>query len=122
MNSGKGVMASFIACLMLITYRDFKTPDSSWPLGPVPPPYRYAWAAVVFGILALVSDMFSPKIATVVAIGVVIGLLFQVTTNPTGGTAGLLSLAPGSTDKQNPINNGATGSSALGTTGGVQQV
>jgi len=115
-------MASFIACLVLITYRDFKTPDSSWPLGPVPPPYRFTWAAVVFGILTIVSDMFSPKIATVVAIGVVIGLLFQVTTNPTGATAGLMSQAPGSTDRQNPINNGATGSSALGSSGGVQQV
>lgn len=122
MNTGKGVMASFIACLVLITYRDFKTPDSAWPLGPVPPPYRFTWAAVVFGILAIVSDMFSPKIATVVSIGVVIGLLFQVVTNPTGGTAGLLSLAPGATDKRNPINNGTTGSSALGNSSGVQQV
>lgn len=113
--TNRGVMASFMACLILITYRDFKKPDSSWPLGPVPPPYRYTWTAVVFGILALASDMFSPKIATVVAVGVVIGLLMEVLTG-TSASAGLASLAPGYSDTHNPINNGApTGSTSAAT-------
>jgi hypothetical protein len=110
----RGVMASFLGCLILITYRDFKTPDSSWPLGPVPPPYRFTWSAVVFGILAIVSDVFSPRIATVVAVGVLMGVLYQVLTGASA-SAGLKSVAPGYSDTHNPINNGATGSTPQAT-------
>lgn len=118
----KGVMASFIGCLILITYRDFKTPDSSWPLGPVPPPYRFTWAAVVFGILALVSDIFSSKVATVVAVGVLLGTLYAVIVNPTSATAGLSAIAPSYTDTHNPINNGMPRGTTSTSTGGVTQV
>jgi hypothetical protein len=117
--TNKGVMASFMACLILVTYRDFKKPDSSWPLGPVPPPYRYTWTAVVFGLLAMVSDLFSPKIATVIAVGVLTGLLYEVLTG-TSASAGLLSQAPGYSDTHNPINNGSpTGSTS--TASGTEQ-
>lgn len=123
MNSGKGVLASFFGCLILITYRDFKTPDSSWPLGPVPPPYRYTWAAVVFGILALVSDTVSPRIATVVAVGVLMGTLYDVIVNPSAATAGLKSIAPSYSDTHNPINNGMPqGSTSTATPGNAQQI
>lgn len=121
----KGVIASFIGVLILITYRDFKHPDSSWPLGPVPPPYRYTWSAVVFGIIALVSDLWSPRIATVVASGVLIGVLYTVVTGqsalgglksnaPSYGLNPNYNYPPGNPD--NPIQ----GTSSV-TNGGVQQ-
>lgn len=121
MDSSKGVMASFLGCMVLITYRDFKKPDSSWPLGPVPPPYRFTWCAVIFGILSLVGDMFSERVATTVATGVLIGTLFEVITG-SSASSGLLSQAPGYSDTHNPINNGMTGSSAIGAIGGSEQV
>ena len=92
--SDKTVLGCFIGVLALIVYRDFKQPDKSWPLGPVPPPYRFTFAGVVFGILFLVSDIFNEKIAGVVAIGVLIGMMFSVTSGQSS-TAGLKSNAPG---------------------------
>jgi hypothetical protein len=53
-------------------------PDSQWPL-PVPPPYRYYGAGIAFGLLGIVGDIFNPKIATVIAVGLFIGLAFQTT-------------------------------------------
>lgn len=120
--NNRAVMASFLGVLILITYRDFKTPDSNWPLGPVPPPYRFTWAAVVFGMIALASDMFSPRTATVVAVGVFIGTLYDVIVNPAGAAAGLNAIAPSYSDTHNPINNGMpTGSTSTSTPGGIQQ-
>lgn len=126
MNTDKPVIASFIAVLALIIYRDFRNPDSSWPLGPVPPPYRFTYAGVIFGILMLVADMWSTKIAGVVAIGVVIGTMYSVVSGQSA-TAGLKSNAPaeaagkiagnliGKTASANPNanNTGTTGSTAI---------
>ena len=102
----KAVLGSFIGVLALITYRDFRHPDSSWPLGPVPPPYRYTYAAVVFGMLALVSDIWSDKIATVVAVGVLVGTLYAVISGKSA-TSGLQSNAPGYASS--PVGQGNTG-------------
>lgn len=106
--------------IALITYRDFKTPDPNWPLGPVPPPYRYTYSAVVFGIIAMVSDIWSEQIATVVASGVLIGMLYSVVTGESA-TAGLASMAPSnsSTTAESSGSNGATGSTTAG--GGTVQ-
>jgi len=113
----KAVLGSFIGVLALITYRDFMHPDSSWPLGPVPPPYRYTYSAVVFGMLALVSDIWSEKVATVVAVGVLVGTLYAVISGKSA-TAGLQSNAPGyssgGTAQANPATNGTTGSTTAG--------
>lgn len=111
----RAVLACFLGVLALITYRDFKKPDSSWPLGPVPPPYRYTYSAVVFGIIAMVSDIWSERIATVVASGVLIGVLYSVVSGQSA-SAGLKSLAPSSssTTDQSSNSTGATGSTAVG--------
>lgn len=109
----RAVLGSFIGVLALITYRDFRHPDSTWPLGPVPPPYRYTYAAVVFGILALVSDIWSDQIATVIAVGVLVGTLYAVISGKSA-TGGLQSNAPGYASS--PVGKGTT-SSSNGTTG-----
>ena len=95
--SQNGVIAGFIGCCALITYRDYTQADPSWPLGPVPPPYRYVWTGVAFGILALVADFIDPRIADVIAGGLFMGLAFNVVTKTTS-TAGL---APASADLAN---------------------
>jgi hypothetical protein len=112
----KAVLGSFIGVLVLITYRDFKHPDSTWPLGPVPPPYRYTYSAVIFGMLALVSDIWSEQIATVVAVGVLVGTLYAVISGKSA-TGGLQSNAPGyssGTANASPASNGTTGSTTAG--------
>lgn len=76
MNGKGAIMAAFLGSCAVITWRDFKNPDSKWPL-PVPPPYRYIGAGVAFGLLSLVGDFFDERIATVIAIGLFIGLSFQ---------------------------------------------
>jgi hypothetical protein len=116
------VIACFLGTIAFIIYRDFKTPDSSWPLGPVPPPYRFTYAGVIFGILLLVSDMLSPKVAGVVAIGVLVGTAYTVLSGKSA-TAGLKSNAPGykagGTASANPVSNGVVGSTPA--SGGVIQ-
>lgn len=77
MSSHKGVLAAWLGVVALITYQSFKNPDPNWPLGPVPPPFRYTWSAVVFGILLVVADFFNPRIANVIAAGVFIGVLYS---------------------------------------------
>lgn len=108
----RAVMASFLGCLALITYRDFKHPDSTWPLGPVPPPYRFTWAAVVFAIISLVSDLVNPRIASVIAGGVLLGTAYDVITGQSA-LAGLKSNAPsGASEKKQ---SGVTGTTPTGT-------
>ncbi len=62
MNPKAVILGSFVGSVAIITWRDFKNPDSNWPL-PVPPPYRYVGAGVAFGLLALVADTLNDKIA-----------------------------------------------------------
>jgi hypothetical protein len=112
----RAVLASFIGVIALITYRDFRHPDSSWPLGPVPPPYRFTYATVVFAIITLVGNIWSEKIATVVASGVLIGVLYTVI-NGTDASMGLKSQAP----ENPPASGGATGSTPVsGGSGTIQ--
>jgi len=115
------VIGCFIGTIAFILYRDFKDPDPSWPLGPIAPPYRFTYAAVIFGILLIVADTVSEKIAGVVAIGVLIGVATSVFTGQKA-TGGLKSNAPGykagGTASANPA--GATGSTPA--SGGVAQV
>jgi len=108
------VIGCFLGTLAFILYRDFKNPDTSWPLGPVPPPYRFTYTALVFGILLIVADTVSEKIAGVVAIGVLIGVATSVFTGQSA-SGGLKSNAPGyksgGTASANPA--GTTGSTSI---------
>lgn len=117
MNTDKTVLGCFVGVIALIVYRDFKQPDKNWPLGPVPPPYRFTYAGVIFGILFIVSDIWSPRIAGVVALGVLVGMMFSVTSGQSS-TGGLKSNAPGykagGTASANPASNGVTGSTSTG--------
>jgi hypothetical protein len=91
-SANRVVIGAFVGSIALITYRDFKQNDPSWPLGPVPPPYRYTWCAVVFGLCALISDLLNEKIGSVIAGGVFMGLAFNVVTKAPS-TSGLASSA-----------------------------
>lgn len=75
-DSQKVVLAAFVGSCAVIAWRDFKTPVKDAPL-PAPPPYRFVWAAVAFGMLGLFGEMVSGKIADVLAGGLFIGLAFQ---------------------------------------------
>lgn len=112
------VLGCLVGVLALIIYRDFRHPDENWPLGPVPPPYRFTYAGVIFGILFLVSDIWSPRIAGVVALGVLIGTMYSVVSGQSA-TSGLKSNAPGykagKTASANPsATNGISGSTSTG--------
>jgi hypothetical protein len=108
MNGHKVIIASFLASAAVITFRDFKQPDPTWPLGKVPPPYRYTWAAVAFGILAVGADLMNEKIPAVIAGGLFLGLVFNVVTKAPS-TAGLASNAAAPTSKATPAaGNGTT--------------
>lgn len=111
MDTDRTVLGCFIGVLALITYRDFKNPDQNWPLGPVPPPYRYTYAGVIFGILFMLSDIWSPRIAGVVSLGVLIGTMYTVTSGQSA-VGGLKSNAPGyktgGTASANPAVSGGT--------------
>lgn len=109
----KAVLGSFIGVLALITYRDFRHPDPKWPLGPVPPPYRFTYAGVVFGLLVLVSDIWSEQIATVIAVGVLVGTLYSVVSGASA-TAGLQANAPGYQTGGTVQATPATGSTPIG--------
>lgn len=118
MSDDKTVLGCMIGVIALIVYRDFRHPDTSWPLGPVPPPYRFTYAGVIFGILFLVADIWSPKVAGVVALGVLIGTMYSVTSGQSAA-GGLKSNAPGykagGTASANPAaNNGLKGSTPTG--------
>ena len=118
MDTDRAVLGSFIGVVALIVYRDFKNPDPSWPLGPVPPPYRFAYAGLIFGMLFLIGDIWSQKVAGVVGVGVLIGMLYSVTSGQSA-TGGLKSNAPtykaGGVASANPAanNTGISGSSSV---------
>lgn len=76
MNPDRAILASFIGACAIITWRDFTNLDPDWPL-PAPPPYRYAGAAVAFGMLAIFADTINPKVAATLAFGLLVGLGFQ---------------------------------------------
>lgn len=116
MGSNRAVLGCFMGVIALITYRDFRHPDATWPLGPVPPPYRFTYAAVVFGLITILSNVWSPRIATIIASGVLIGTLYAVISGKSA-TAGLQANAPGysgTTAQARPATNGTTGSTSLG--------
>lgn len=76
MNPNGAILAAFVGSAAIITWRDFKGPDPEWPL-PAPPPYRYVGAGVAFGLLAIFAETVNPKIAAVLAVGLLVGLGFQ---------------------------------------------
>jgi len=73
MNPRAAILGCFVGSVAIITYRDFMNPDAEWPL-PAPPPYRYVSAGIAFGLLALVADTLSDRIASVLAFGLLLGL------------------------------------------------
>lgn len=114
-NSRTAILGSFVAACAIITWRDIKNPDSSWPL-PVPPPYRYAGAGVAFGLLGLVGAFFNEKLAGVLAVGLVIGLGFQTAQQGIsngGSSGGTPTNIPGNTGSGKilghlPVNQGGS--------------
>lgn len=76
MNGKAVILGSFVGSIAIISWREFKNPDSSWPI-PIPPPYRYIGAGVAYGLLALVADTLNDQIAGIIAVGLFIGLAFQ---------------------------------------------
>ena len=102
MNPNTLQATNLLVSVAIITWRDVKHPDPSWPLGPVPPPYRYAMAATTFGILAIVGQLFNAsRLTSILGVGLVLGLMFQTfssaATSPesSGGATGTgLTTAP----------------------------
>lgn len=93
MNSNAVILGSFVGSCAIITWREFKNPDPSWPI-PIPPPYRYIGAGVAFGLLALVADTLSDRIASVIAVGLLIGLAFQTAQSKAKHTLGTFTPTP----------------------------
>jgi hypothetical protein len=80
-NGQRAIFGAFLGCVAIITYREIKTPMEGVPLPGLPTPSRFVGAGVAFGMLGLVSEFLSEKIAAVLAIGLFIGLAFQTAQN-----------------------------------------
>lgn len=74
--SDKIILGSYLGACAIITWRDFTHPDSNWPL-PAPPPYRYLWATVGFGLCYALALFTDDRIGEVLAGGLLLGLAFQ---------------------------------------------
>ncbi len=87
MNPNALQATNFLIAASIITWRDIKHPDPKWPLGPVPPPYRYAMAALAFGLLAGVGQVFNAsRLTSILGVGLVMGLAFQTFQGAAKGT------------------------------------
>lgn len=58
--------AAFVGSLAVITWRELNNPETGAPL-PLPMPSRYVGAAVVYGILEFMSDIWNPRISDALA-------------------------------------------------------
>lgn len=72
--------AAFVGSLAVITWRELNNPPAGAPL-PLPTPSRYVGAAIVFGILEFMSDIWNPRISDVLAAGFFLTLAISTAQN-----------------------------------------
>lgn len=105
----KATTAAFVGSLAVITWRELNNPESGAPL-PLPVPSRYVGAAIVYGILEFMSDIWNPRISDALAVGYFLALLIGTAESGIKHNAGGGS---GVTDKMNinpvPVNPNAPG-------------
>lgn len=83
MNADKVILGSFAGVVAVQTWNGFKNPDKSWPL-PVPPPYTYTGAAVLFAIVSGAAMIIDERVAATVAVGLLVAVLFKAAANYKG--------------------------------------
>jgi hypothetical protein len=93
MNGPGVIFGCYIGAISIITWREFTNPNADWPM-PLPPPFRYVGASVAFGLLGLVGTVLDDRIASVIAIGLLIGLGFQTAQNKASGSSGAAPTSP----------------------------
>ena len=103
----KATTGAFIGALAVITWREINNPPASAPL-PLPMPSRYVGAAIVFGILEFMSDIWNPKISDVLAIGLFLGLAINTAQTGIAKNAGKPSGPTLNPTPGNPGNNAPT--------------
>lgn len=81
----RATTAAFVGSIAVITWRELNNPPSGAPL-PIPMPSRYVGAAIVFGILEFMSDIWNPRISNWLAAAFFLVLL--INTAQTGITKG----------------------------------
>lgn len=72
--------AAFVGSLAVITWRELNNPEAGAPL-PLPLPSRYIGAAIVYGILEFMSDVWNPRISDALAGGYFLALLISTAQN-----------------------------------------
>jgi hypothetical protein len=92
----KATSAAFVGSLAVITWREINNPQPGAPL-PLPMPYRYVGAAIVYGILEFMSEIWNPKISDTLAVAYFLMLLISTAQN------GIAHNAGGATDKMQKI-------------------
>lgn len=66
-----GLLTTFGLAVALIAWHEMKYEQR------VPRPERFVFAALVWAVLGVISDLFSPELATLFGIGIVLTLLYQ---------------------------------------------
>lgn len=99
MFEGKGfswLTAAFFVVISVDTWHWIKHPAPAYSGQPaiLPPPYIYVGTGVVFGLLSILADVFSPELAGALALGLTIGVVIAE-------TQGTLQLAGGAGQKAN---------------------
>lgn len=93
----KTTTAAFIGSLAVITWREINNPSPGTPL-PLPMPQRYVGAAIVFGILEFMSNIWNEKISDALAAAFFLVLLISTAQNGitknAGGTSGSSGNSP----------------------------
>lgn len=97
--------AAFVGSLAVITWRELNNPPAGAPL-PLPAPSRYVGAAIVFGILEFMSDIWNPRISDVLAAGFFLTLAISTAQNGIQHNAGN-SKSPG--NGATTVPNGGSG-------------
>lgn len=106
--SNKMVFGAYCTACAIITWRDFRNPDKNWPL-PAPPPYRYLWATVGFGLCYAIGLITDEKVAATLAVGLVFGLAFQTANSYKKGSSPNLGSSPATpSTPSSPSNQGGT--------------
>lgn len=77
MNGREVITGGFVVAVSVGAWQEITHPNPKNPLSPLPAPYRFAGAAMAYGLLALVADFIEERIAGMLAVGLTLGLLMN---------------------------------------------
>jgi hypothetical protein len=100
-NGMRMIFASYVVVLAMITWREIKNPPSDNPIF-LPEPQRYVSATVAFGLLGLLGETLTDRLAGVLAIGLAVGMGMQQNSATSGIVEKARSKVSGIVEKASP--------------------